>query len=459
MARHQAHYRRISALIFAVQVLLLLIIAAVKVTDHLIPLNDIAEPVIAISLLVLVILAIANYLFHQHYLRHIALRESVLHDGLIEAKTAVELYYARVQAMLHQMPSGVIIGDATTGEVVETNALARELLFIDQDGCIDIATLSAYEFFHTDGRTCTFWELPVSRAARDGEISNGEEIELISPQGERRVLLVNTGPIRDNDGQIIAVVCIFNDMTAEKAVDRTKDEFLAVLSHELLTPLTTILGWADFATLNRTPEFRDQAIDVILRNARRQHVLLDNMLDVSRLLHQKLSFLLEPTDLQTISMCSVAALAAHAEAQQISLVCDDGSTPLPVQADPSRLQQAIGNLIENAIKFTSPQGTVTVRNWRNADRAYLSVTDTGRGIPPEELATIFDPFHQVQRDEAQGGLGLGLALVKGIVELHGGRVEVYSAGLGQGSTFTISLPLLPDAETIIPARDESLVYH
>ncbi len=212
-----------------------------------------------------------------------------------------------------------------------------------------------------------------------------------------------------------------------------------VLSHEMKTPLTNVLGWAQAAM--SMPDESQQAFEVIIRNAKAQSRILDDLLDVSRLVAGRLTLKREVTDLGVLAhFCSENSLPS-AQARGLTLNEEVLATPLPVFADPGRLQQAIGNLIENAINFTEPGGQIWVRAFRRDDTAVLEVQDTGRGLSPDELTMMFRPFLQIRREEQKGGLGLGLSLVKGIVELHHGQVEAASPGKGCGSTFTITLPL------------------
>ena len=254
-------------------------------------------------------------------------------------------------------------------------------------------------------------------------------------------LLAHAYPIT-MDGHIVAAVRVFEDITALKEADRAKDEFLAVLSHELQTPLTSILGWSDLALAQRKTELLWEAMEVVHRNARRQQLLIREMLDVSRLIHRKLFIEPRPTDLGHEADMAVKNLLLEANDRNVSLLLDLPAVPLPVNADHPRLQQCIGNLVHNGLKFTPAEGQVTVSCRREGDWAVLRVTDTGRGLAPEAIPMIFSPFLQVDRDERHGGLGLGLALVRGLVELHGGSVAADSPGVGLGCTFTIRLPLI-----------------
>ncbi len=232
--------------------------------------------------------------------------------------------------------------------------------------------------------------------------------------------------------------------TAERA-NRLKDEFLATLSHELRTPLTSILGWAEILGNSKLdPVATSRAIEVIRRNARIQVQMIDDLLDVSRIIIGKLRLSVQPVDLGTIIIAAVDGLRPAAEAKHIRLQLQLDSPAGQVSGDPDRLQQVAWNLISNAIKFTPKGGRVLVRLARIESHVEVTVSDTGPGIAPEFLPHVFDRFRQADgaTTRAFGGLGLGLSIVRQLIELHGGTVRVDSAGGGLGATFTVSLPLM-----------------
>jgi PAS domain S-box-containing protein len=227
---------------------------------------------------------------------------------------------------------------------------------------------------------------------------------------------------------------------------RLKDEFLATLSHELRTPLTSMLGWA---SMLRTGRFEDadaaKALETIERNARAQAQLIDDLLDVSRIITGKLRLDVRPVDPNSFIESAIEAVRPAAEAKNIRVqkIMDTGV--VSVSGDPVRLQQVVWNLLSNALKFTPKGGRVQIRLERVNSHIEIAVSDSGAGIAPEFLPYVFDRFRQAdQRTTRQhGGLGLGLAIVRHLVELHGGTVRAESPGEGQGSTFTVLLPLAP----------------
>lgn len=229
-----------------------------------------------------------------------------------------------------------------------------------------------------------------------------------------------------------------------EAANRTKDEFLATLSHELRTPLTAMLGWARMLRSGGLDEaMMARALEVIERNAVAQQQLIEDLLDVSRIITGKVQLDAKELDLHSVLGEALESVRVAADAKGIELTSTLDETTGPVLGDPARLQQVAWNLLSNAIKFTPRSGQVAVRLERSASNALITVADTGQGIAPEFLPHVFDRFRQADSstDRRHGGLGLGLAIVRHLIELHGGAVSADSPGEGRGSRFTISLPL------------------
>jgi len=227
---------------------------------------------------------------------------------------------------------------------------------------------------------------------------------------------------------------------------RLKEEFLATVSHELRNPLNAILGWSRLLRAGQISEANvSKALDTIERNAHAQAQLIDDLLDVSRIITGKLRMDVRPTDPNLFIEAAIEAVEPAAEAKGVRMqkIMDTGTVSVP--GDPVRLQQVVWNLLSNAIKFTARGGRVQVRLERVNSHVEIIVSDTGQGIPPEFLPHVFDRFRQAdQRSTRQhGGMGLGLAIVKNLVELHGGSVHAASPGSDQGATFTVRLPLVP----------------
>jgi hypothetical protein len=273
--------------------------------------------------------------------------------------------------------------------------------------------------------------------------------------------------VRDDTGEAVRAVGAMQDVTerhraeAERAAllererraraeaeeaNRAKDEFLAIVSHELRTPLAPILGFVDILRENDLdPADARAALNAIERNARSLSLLIDDLLDVARIASGKLALEYAPVHLREIAAAVVDSVWPVAEAKGVRIEPLLGADRDVVAGDPGRLTQIVANLLSNAVKFTPRDGVVRVAVGRQGNRVMLSVSDTGKGIAPELLPHVFERFRQGDTSDTRvhGGLGLGLAIVRHLVELHGGVVVAESAGEGKGATFTVSLPLMP----------------
>lgn len=227
-----------------------------------------------------------------------------------------------------------------------------------------------------------------------------------------------------------------------EAANRTKDEFLATLSHELRTPLTAILGWAQMLVENDLDDdLKRSAVETIHRSAIAQARLIDDVLDVSRITTGKLRLDVRPVSMSDVIRGSLDAVALAASARGVEIAIEDRD-PAVVMGDPTRLQQIVWNLLTNAIKFTRPGGRVSIETRTRTDLVTLTVSDDGQGIPPDLLPHIFEPFRQGDPGATRphSGLGLGLAIVRYLVEAHGGTVTAHSEGPGKGARFQVELP-------------------
>lgn len=359
-----------------------------------------------------------------------------------EVEAELERERALLTAVLEQLPVGVVIAEAPSGSIIRGNAHMEQLCTHAIHPSADAAEQCDHRMSHRDGTPYRPDELPLARVIDNGEVIINEEMCLQAEDGLSQVLLVSAVPVRDEQKKVIAAVVVSHDITAIKELDHAKDEFLAILSHELKTPLTCILGWSEFAIDQSSVESLRQAMAIIYRNARRQQRLIDELLDMSRLQHQRMDCVMEPTDLGHLTCQAVERGMEAAEKAGVTLTLAPFGEALPINADPRRLALCIDHLLWNGIKFTSSGGKVSVSCRHDGEIATLTVQDTGRGIAPDVLPTVFTPFRQLDRDEAVGGLGLGLAIVRGIVKIHHGRVTAGSPGVGQGSTFTVELPLM-----------------
>ncbi len=270
-------------------------------------------------------------------------------------------------------------------------------------------------------------------------------------------------PIRNEAGETRQLVTVSRDVTAQKRAEqersqllaseraarseaeraaRMKDDFVSTLSHELRTPLNAILGWIGVLRQQQTPETLAKAIDVIDRNSRRQSQMVDDLLDMSRIMSGKLRLDVQRLDLASVIEEAIASSQPAADAKGIRLIKTLESAAI-VQGDPGRLQQIVWNLVSNAIKFTPRGGMVQVTLRKVNSHIHIQVSDSGQGIAADVLPQIFQRFRQGDSSSTRryGGLGLGLAIVKNLVEMHGGSVDAASEGEGMGSLFTVRVPL------------------
>jgi PAS domain S-box-containing protein len=320
---------------------------------------------------------------------------------------------------------------------------------------------------------------------RRGQRVDHFETVRVCKDGRHLDISVTISPVKDSTGRVIGVSKVARDITSikrvlrereellerEKAaraeaerIGRMKDEFLSTLSHELRTPLNAILGWANIlrSSVAPTPEDLQQGLETIERNARSQAQLIDELLDMSRIINGKLRLDVQPVDLQTVVADAIESVRPAAEAKGIRLTKVLDPRGGPITGDPNRLQQVLWNLLSNAIKFTPRAGRVQVHLQRVNSHVEITVTDSGQGIATDFLPRLFTRFSQAETSEARrhGGLGIGLALVKSLVELHGGTVKASSAGPGQGATFIISLPLTvmhtEQSETVLTPAPSSV---
>jgi PAS domain S-box-containing protein len=314
--------------------------------------------------------------------------------------------------------------------------------------------------------------LPASRLSEEAEILatlvRGERIdhfetERVTKDGRRINVSLSVSPITDRTGRVIGGAKIARDITLRKHFDaereellakeraartiaetanRAKDAFLAMISHELRTPLSPIVAWARMLRRGMLDAEKSQyALGTIERNAQAQAQIIDDLLDISRIVAGKLRLQLTSVDLSAVIDAAIEVVRPAADAKGIQLLAVLDSEARMVTGDPARLQQVIWNLLSNAIKFTPNGGRVHIVLERVDSQIEIAVSDTGRGIPAEFLPHVFERFQQAETGSTRsyGGLGLGLAIVRHIVELHGGTVVAQSAGEGEGATFRVKM--------------------
>ncbi|QLE48495.1 PAS domain S-box protein [Nostoc sp. C057] len=308
-------------------------------------------------------------------------------------------------------------------------------------------------------------------------VSKIYEKEYIHRNGKRVPIVLGIALLNDSQDHGVAFVLDITDRKlAENECDRLlqcertarqeaeianqiKDEFLAVLSHELRTPLNPILGWSKMLRSRKFDEqTTNRALETIERNAKLQTQLIEDLLDVSRILQGKLNLNICPVNLVMVVEAALETVRLAAEAKSIQIQTIFDASLGQVMGDPNRLQQVVWNLLSNAVKFTPTGGRVGIRLMEASNQIQIQVSDTGKGINPDFLPYVFDYFRQADGTTTRtfGGLGLGLAIVRKVVEMHGGKVQAESPGEGLGATFTVELPLLVRSEQVRREENESL---
>lgn len=327
-------------------------------------------------------------------------------------------------------------------------------LYTDFGGWLD----SIHPDHHAQVKSAT------ARCLASGSVE--EEYRIIHSNGSIRWIRDRGFVVRDASGQPYRVAGVAEDITDQVALkaerdqmldreqaaraeaeraNRIKDEFLAVLSHEIRTPLNPILGWSKMLQSGKlNPERATTALAAIERNARLQVQLIDDLLDVSRILQGKLSLNSSSLDLSQVISTALETIRLAADAKALNVQVDVALDRYFVLGDATRLQQVVWNLVSNAVKFTPEGGNIQIRVTQVENQAHLQVKDSGKGIHPDFLPHVFDYFRQEDGSTTRrfGGLGLGLAIVRQIVELHGGTIAVDSPGEGKGATFTAKFPLI-----------------
>ena len=306
-----------------------------------------------------------------------------------------------------------------------------------------------WDLYDQTGTVATAADIPLTRALK-GEIVRNEEWGFRRPDGTTMTILCNAGPIRAADGSITGGLITWHDIDdlkmAQRAleeVDRRKDEFIATLAHELRNPLAPIqTAVRVLGTPTASASDQQWSREVIDRQVATMARLLDDLLDISRIKQRKLELRKESVLLWTVLGNAIEMSKPLIEARLHRLHVKLPDEPVPLDADPVRLCQVVANLLNNAAKYTAPGGRIDLLAVAEADEVRIEITDTGVGMTSESLDEIFVIFSQVETSlpAAEGGLGIGLSLAKGLMELHGGQISARSDGPGKGSVFTLVLP-------------------
>ena len=370
---------------------------------------------------------------------------------------------AFTSAIATQLGEGLYAVDRE-GRLTYLNPAAERMLGWRESELMGRFTHDVVHFQRTDGTPIPATECALLGVMQSGTSVRVEEDVFTRRNGTVFPVSYTSSPIV-TEGQVVGAVMAFHDISDRReeerrrisllsreqearqdaeAANRLKDEFLATLSHELRTPLNAIMGWAHLLRTGSLDEATAaRAMETIDRNAKAQNQLINDILDVSRIITGKLHLAVQPLDPAAVVEAALDTVRPAAEAKEIKLEASLEPATGTVSGDPDRLQQVVWNLLSNAIKFTPKGGRVQVKLRRVDSQAVIVVTDSGPGISPEFLPHVFERFRQGDASTTRShvGLGLGLAIVRHLVELHGGTVEASSAGEGQGATFSVHLPL------------------
>jgi PAS domain S-box-containing protein len=411
----------------------------------------------------------------------------LLHDATALRHEAAELRHrvAEFETLLDVIPVGIGIARDPEARDIRVNRAFATILRLSPQANASLSAPEGERPNHfkvlRDGRELLPHELPLQQAAMERRSIRGVELDIVFDSGDRARLLEYASPLFDDHGAVRGSVGAFVDLTeraaeqreaaltrerlldAERAAreeaeraSRSKDEFLAGLSHELRTPLNAILGWAHI--LRKTspgPAQTQQALSVIERNARLQTSLIDDLLDMSRILSGKTRLDTQRVAISAVVDAAVQSIRPSADAKGIVVEWAGEAAPSMVLGDPVRLQQVVWNLLSNAVKFTPNDGRVEIALCTTGDRVELTVTDTGIGISADFLPCVFDRFRQADGSPRRrfSGLGIGLSIAKDLVELHGGSVLAQSPGENLGATFTVWLPVAGEDRGAAPAAE------
>ncbi|WP_437602430.1 response regulator [Sorangium sp. So ce590] len=396
----------------------------------------------------------------------------------LEAERALRDSEERYRVIISALEEGITLQDER-GVIRTANASAERILGRPLAQLVGSTLLDpSSKIVREDGSLFPFEMYPAQVALRTGAPQSAVLLRLERQDGSDLWLSVNAQPLRSSDGAVVGVVSSFFDITARRraeeerqgllaaaqtarqeaeAASHLKDEFLATMSHELRTPLTAVLGWIRMLRTGKLAEDRrEKALETVERNAQAQAQLIDDLLDISRIMAGKLRLEVQPMELVAVidAALEVVRPAADAKGVRLEPLLDPGVGP--VAGDAGRLQQVIWNLLSNAVKFTSRGGVVRIRLERSEASAEIVVSDTGQGIDPAFLPYVFEQFRQAESGTTRkhGGLGLGLTIVKSLVEMHGGTVQALSDGELRGATFIVRLPL-----AVVPshARDRRMM--
>lgn len=370
------------------------------------------------------------------------------------------------RVLTQNLVSGVALIDGRGAFLIVNRSFLR---LFDLDENADVLNVNSRDWrewhvFDEAGALLDVDEHPVRKAALTRAAVKDRLVAVQAPgRADRKWLLVSAEPILNAGGEVHRLICTYHDITARKAAeeavrraneslaeaDRRKDEFIAVLSHELRNPLAPIRYAVPILAAERLSEQATRALAIVDRQVEHLTRLVDDLLDVSRITTGKIELRRAHATLASIVSVAVEAASPAISAARHSLDMTIAEEPIWLHADATRIAQVVTNLLTNSAKFTPTGGRITLEGRRDGPRAVIRVRDTGMGIPPAALPNLFEMFRQLHRaDNLQGGLGIGLALARRLVEMHGGTIAASSGGIGHGAEFTVTLPVADQAAIV-----------
>ena len=408
---------------------------------------------------------LSNALLEAHAILDARIRErdqALLAERI--ARSASEKDEARLAVTLRSIGDAVITTDPS-GQVTLLNPVAQTLTGWSEADAVGQPIEKVFRIIQEGMRSPL--ESPVSKVFREGRIVGlANHTMLVARDGRETPIEDSAAPIRSTDGALIGIVLVFRDASARREaerqrmvvlqreqearreaenVSRSKDEFVATVSHELRTPLNAIFGWVRLLRSGRLNDAqRAHGLEVVERNTRAQAQLIEDLLDMSRVVAGKLRLEMRRVDVASVVRAAADTVRPAAEARELTIELHLDSRVGPISGDPDRLQQIVWNLLTNSVKFTPKGGRIDVWLTPEGSDAVLCVKDSGIGIAPDLLPHVFERFRQgtSSPSRSHGGLGIGLALVRHLAELHGGTVSAASEGEGQGASFTLRIPML-----------------
>ncbi len=360
---------------------------------------------------------------------------------------------SRAEAILYSISDGVFTTDPD-GRVTMLNPAAEEITGTTFERAVGRIWSDALGVRDTSGQALSSDTCPLCTAARTGQPVAPRELSVRRPNGSSAVISVAASPVRRAGGEVSGIVAVFRDVTRQREAEHLKDELISLVSHELRTPLASIVGFSELLLL-REPlsDTGRSCAETINREAQRLSTLINDFLDIERLESGRISYHFRSLPLQEVIEEVLDGLRTQLAGFRVA--CDLPGEPLIVRVDRARLAQVLINIISNAVKYSPGGGWIRIAARAERDVVIVSVSDTGLGIPGEAIPHLFEKFYRVDRTEHREirGTGLGLAICRRIIEGWGGRIWAESAGPGQGSTFSFTLPHGTTASVPAAARE------